>query len=147
MKISINGINLIKKYEGCKLAAYLCPAHIPTIGYGNTLYQDNTPVKLGDNITQDEAEVLLGLILVHFESGVLNLVKSNINQNQFDSLVSFSYNLGLTALSKSTLLKKVNANPSDGTIPLEFSKWNKAGGKVLKGLTDRRKAESELYTK
>jgi lysozyme len=147
LEISQNGINLIKKYEGCKLKAYKCPAGIWTIGYGNTYYENKTKVKEGDTITQEQANELLELILIEFVNGVTNMVKTNINQNQFDSLCSFAYNLGLNALKKSTLLLKINTNPSDPTIPAEFAKWNKAGGKVLAGLTKRRKEEADLYCK
>src|SRR5690606_30423679 len=75
------------------------------------------------------------------------LVTSTINQNQFDALVSFSYNIGLGSLKSSTLLKRVNNNPQDADICNQFSRWNKAGGKVLLGLTRRRKEEAELYFK
>lgn len=147
MKVSVNGINLIKHYEGCKLKAYLCPAGVPTIGYGATYYPNKSPVKIGDVISQVEADVLLTNTLGPFEMGVTKLLTTSINQNQFDALVSFAYNLGLANLKSSTLLKKVNANPSDSSIPAEFAKWCKAGGKVLAGLVARRQAEAELYKK
>ncbi len=102
---------------------------------------------MGDVITQVEADVLLTDTLGPFEEGVFKLLIKPVSQNQFDSIVSFAYNLGLGNLKKSTLLKKVNANPADSTILAEFAKWNKAGGKVLAGLTLRRKAEAELYSK
>jgi len=147
MKVSSEGILLIKNFEGCMLNAYQCSAGKWTIGYGNTFYEDGTSVKKGDKISKERAEILLTLILVTFENDVKKLVKSNINQYQFDALVSFAYNCGVGNLKASTLLKKVNINPSDVTIKSEFLKWNKAGGKILLGLTKRREAESNLYFK
>ena len=140
MKITNEGINLIKKFEGLRLEAYLCPAGVWTIGYGHT-----KGVKKGQVITQLEADNLLKEDLSSFEKGVTSLIKSNINQNQFDSLVSFAYNLGLANLKNSTLLKKVNSNPNDRTIVDEFLKWIYAGGKPLEGLKRRRQAEAYLY--
>jgi lysozyme len=86
-------------------------------------------------------------VIKHYERSVDSFCRDDINQNQFDALVSFCYNLGAGSLKKSTLLKKVNADPNDESIKLEFLKWNKSGGKVLNGLTLRRNAESELYFK
>ena len=140
MKITNEGIDLIKKFEGLRLEAYLCPAGVWTIGYGHT-----KGVKKGQVITQLEADNLLKEDLSSFEKGVTSLIKSNINQNQFDSLVSFAYNLGLSNLKRSTLLKKVNSNSNDRTIVDEFIKWIYAGGKPLEGLKRRRQAEAYLY--
>ena len=134
------GINLIKKFEGLRLEAYLCPAGVWTIGYGHT-----KGVEKGQVITQLEADNLLKEDLSSFEKGVTSLIKSNINQNQFDSLVSFAFNLGLANLKSSTLLKKVNSNSNDRTIVDEFIKWIYAGGKPLEGLKRRRQAEAYLY--
>lgn len=145
MELGINGTTLIKKYEGCKLKAYLCPAGIPTIGYGSTYFKDGTKVKIGDTITQEQANELFLDIVKDFVEAVNHLVKAPINQNQFDALVSLCYNIGSGNLQKSSLLKKVNVNPSDTSISDSFKLWNKGGGKVLSGLVARRKAESELY--
>lgn len=145
MNISDKGKALIATFESCRLKAYLCPAGLATIGYGNTRYEDGTPVQLGHTITQTRAEQLFSYILNDFEAGVLSLVKSNLTQHQFDALVSFAYNVGVGNLGKSTLLKKVNKDPNDISIGAEFLKWNKSGGKILKGLTRRRQAETELY--
>lgn len=148
MKISKSGIELIKKFEGFKSRPYLCPAGVPTIGWGNTTYSDGRRVKLSDPpINESVADTLLFDILKTFEGGVTKLVKSKINQNQFDALVSFAFNAGLGNLGRSTLLKKVNINPQDKTIRDEFLRWNKAGGRVLAGLTRRREAEANLYYK
>jgi lysozyme len=98
-------------------------------------------------VTEEEGTALLQAMLVSFEKYVDSYCRDDINQNQFDALVSFAYNLGPANLKSSTLLKKVNANPNDETIALEFMKWVKAGGKTLKGLVRRREAESQLYFK
>lgn len=147
MKLNKAGADLIKAFEGCKLDAYKCSANKETIGYGNTFYEDGTPVKMGDKITKERAESLFELIADSFASKVKPLVTANVNSNQFDALISFAYNCGIANLKSSTLLRKVNANPNDPTIRAEFEKWNKAGGKVLAGLTRRRKAEADLYFK
>lgn len=146
-KINQAGIDLIKSFEGLYLKAYLCPANVPTIGYGTIRYPDGTKVKLGDVCTEADAEVYLKHDLLTFEQSVDALCVDSINENQFSALVSFAYNLGAGNLKSSTLLKKVNANPNDQTIAAEFLKWNKAGGKTLAGLTRRRQAEAELYGK
>jgi len=146
MEISKRGLEIIKKHEGLRLSPYLCPADIPTIGYGNTFYENGVKVKLTDApITNERAEQLLKNTLKKFEDGVNKYVTREINQNQFDALVSFAYNLGVGSLQTSTLLKRVNENPCDEDIKYQFSRWNKAGGKVLNGLTKRRKEEAELY--
>jgi lysozyme len=147
MKLNKAGADLIKEFEGCKLKAYQCSAKKWTIGYGNTFYEDGSPVMLGHVITQDKAEQLFELIASDFAGKVAKLVPTHINPNQFGALVSFAYNCGIANLQKSTLLKKVIANHNDTTIKNEFLKWNKAGGKVLAGLTRRREAEANLYFK
>lgn len=139
--------DLIKSFEGCKLKAYQCSAKKWTIGYGNTYFEDGTPVVAGNAITREKAEQLFELIANEFSEKVAKLVPSHITANQFGALVSFAYNCGVVNLQKSSLLKKVNANHNDITIKQEFLKWNKAGGKVLAGLTRRREAESKLYYK
>lgn len=146
LKTSQKGINLIKSFEGLSLKPYLCPASICTIGFGNTYYPDGSKVKLSDPIiTKEKAEELLKFLLISYEKAVDSFCRDDINQNQFDALVSLAYNIGVGNLQKSTLIKKVNANPSDLTIKDEFLKWNKGAGKVLPGLTKRRQAESDLY--
>lgn len=147
MKLNKAGADLIKEFEGCKLKSYQCSALRWTIGYGNTFFEDGTPVVAGNAITQQKAEQLFELIANDFSAKVAKLVNSKVSENQFGSLVSFAYNCGVLNLQKSTLLKKVNANPNDQSIRAEFMKWNKAGGKVLAGLTRRREAEANLYFK
>lgn len=141
------GLNLsiIKKYEGLKLEAYICPAGVPTIGFGSTFYPDGRRVKLGDKITLQEAESILLHDIKRFEKEVRNSVKIEITNNQLSALISFTYNVGASAFRKSTLLKKVNANPIDLTIHNEFMRWTRSGGKVLPGLVKRRAEESKLY--
>jgi lysozyme len=139
------GIPIIRKFEGLKLKAYLCPAGVWTIGYGNTFYENGSKVQEGEKITLDRADKLLFFVVQKFEAEVLKLVKSAINENQLGALTSFAFNVGAGNLAKSTLLKKVNANPNDVTIRDEFMRWTKAGGKVLNGLVTRRKAEADLY--
>lgn len=145
MQLNDKGKDLIKFYEGCKLVAYKCSAAKDTIGYGNTFYENGTSVKPGDKISQERANELFEIIAKDFADKVKPLIKSTVTPNQFAALTSFAYNAGIGNLKSSTLLKKVNANPNDPTIDLEFQKWNKAGGKVLAGLTKRRASESKLY--
>ena len=145
MKLNQAGIKLMHEFEGCKLQAYLCPAKKWTIGYGNTYYENGKPVKQGDTITKERAESLFLGIAEDFAKRTRTLLKKELTENQFSALVCFAYNCGIANLQKSTLLKKVNVNPTDPTIHNEFLKWNKAGGKVLAGLTRRREAESKLY--
>ena len=145
MQLNDKGKDLIKFYEGCKLVAYKCSANHDTIGFGNTFYEDGTKVKPGDKISQERANELFEIIAKEFADKVKPLIKSVVTPNQFAALTSFAYNAGIGNLKSSTLLKKVNANPNDPSIALEFAKWDKAGGKVLAGLTKRRASESKLY--
>jgi lysozyme len=146
MILDNKGYLFITKHEGLRLKPYLCPAKIPTIGYGNTYYSDGKRVTLLDkDITKQQAFDMFKEIANRFGKRVDELVTSNINQNQFNALVSFAYNVGTGNFSSSTLLKKINKNPNDLTIKAEFLRWNKAGGKVLNGLTNRRNEEADLY--
>jgi len=147
MKINQAGKDLIKNFEGCKLKAYQCSALHWTLGWGLTFYPDGTKVKQGDVITQERADELFDYILEDFINKVRPLIKKDITENNFSALVSFAYNVGVGNLKNSTLLKKVNTNPSDETIRAEFMKWVRAGGKELAGLKRRRKAEADLYFK
>lgn len=131
---------LIRKYEGLRLFAYKCPAGVCTIGYGNT--RQATP---NTTITIATAEKLLEQDCAVAANSVNKLLVQSVNQNQFDALVSFVFNLGAGNLGSSTLLKKVNMNPNDPSISAEFSKWVNANGKPLSGLIKRRKEEAELY--
>ena len=139
------GIAIIRKYEGLKLRAYICPSGLPTIGYGATFYMNGSRVQIGDVITIDHADKLLHFQVKLFADEVRRTVKSNINENQLGALVSFCFNVGGAAFGKSTLARKVNANPSDSTIRNEFMRWTRGGGKVLPGLVKRREEEANLY--
>lgn len=147
MKTGNKGLSLIKSFEGFYSKPYLDPVGIPTIGYGVIKYPNGKRVTMKDApITEKQASDMLAQLLEQtYEKEVNRLVKVPLNQNQYDALVSFTYNLGGTNLGKSTLLRKVNANPCDPTIRTEFEKWVNAGGKRLAGLVRRRKAEADLY--
>jgi lysozyme len=147
--ISQNGIELIAQFEGFRSKPYLCPAKVPTIGYGTTIYPGTKQkVTLQDPpITRELAIHILREDVKHYAHAVDNMTVDTISQNQFDALSSFAYNLGTEALRKSTLLKKVNINPNDKSIAKEFAKWINAAGKPLPGLIKRRQAESNLYFK
>lgn len=145
MKPSGNALKLIKQFEGLRLSAYLDAVNIPTIGYGNTRYPDGAKVQMGDKISIEKADAMLFFSLNDFAYWINYSVQVPLTQNQFDALCSFTYNVGVGAFRKSTLLKKINANPNDPAIELEFLKWCKAGGKVLPGLKKRRQAESDFY--
>ena len=142
MTTSQRGKALIKQFEGLKLNAYLCSANVPTIGYGNTYYLNGTKVKLGDKISQEQAEELLKDILKKFEAIVNRKLKVKVSQNQFDALVSHTYNTG----GSDTLFRLINngANDTDVRTWIE-SRYITANGVKLKGLIRRRKAESDLY--
>ena len=149
MKISKQGLDLIKGFEKFMAKPYIDAVGIPTIGYGNTYYLDGKKVTMGDApITEAQATILLETI---FEKDFAKFIPQDVNQNQFDAMASLIYNIGAGAFKGSTLRKKVIANPNDVSIEQEFWKWNK--GRILgqlvelRGLTIRRKKESELYFK
>jgi GH24 family phage-related lysozyme (muramidase) len=146
MNISDAGLDLIKRFEGyhdrlpdgsCR--AYLCPAKVVTIGFGCT-----EGVKMGDVWTAEQAEAALRREIAKHEAAVVRLVTVELNQNERDALISFSYNVGSGALSRSTLLKKLNAGDRKGAAG-QFKLWNKGGGRVLRGLVDRRAREATLF--
>lgn len=146
MQTSAKGLQLIKDHEGFRSKPYLCPTGVPTIGYGSTFYPGGRKVSLQDKpVSESEATELLAVVLTKFESAVNDLVTATLTQNQFDALVSFVYNIGPGAFTKSTLRRKVNADTSDPTIAAEFAKWVNGGGKKLPGLVRRRADEAKLY--
>lgn len=148
MRLNNSGYLLICEFEGLSLKPYLCPANIPSIGYGNTFYSDGSKVTMNDKlISKYLAFEMFKTIADDFAKKVSKLITSPLNQNQFNAVVSFSYNCGISNLKSSTLLKKINSNHFDPTIKDEFLKWNKAKGKVLNGLSKRRELESEIYFK
>jgi lysozyme len=145
-KLDDNGYKLIQGFEGLSLVPYLCKAKVATIGYGNVFYPSGIKVTMQDKpISLATASWMFRTIADRFAVDVDKLIKANLNQNQFNAITSLAYNIGIGALAKSTLLKKVNINPSDPTIAAEFAKWNKVSGKVVNGLTKRRAVEAKLY--
>ena len=139
MEISQEGLSLIKKFEGCELKSYKCAAGVWTIGYGST-----NGVEEGMEISQERADMLLLEDVEVFEEAVNKLVEVSLEQNQFDALVSWTFNLGSTNLQNSTLLKVLNNKDYEG-VPAQIKRWNKAGGEVLQGLVRRREAEALLF--
>ena len=139
MKISEEGLSLIKKFEGCELNAYEDAVGIPTIAYGRI-----KNVKMGDSCTKEQAEDWLAEEMPEYEGYINDQVKVDLEQNQFDALCSWVYNLGPTNLKSSTLLKVLNEGDYNG-VPAQIKRWNKAGGSVLDGLTRRREAEALLF--
>ena len=139
MNISQEGLDLIKKFEGCELTAYQDSVDVWTIGYGHT-----KGVEEGQEITQDEAEDMLASELGEYEGYISDMVECDLEQCQFDALVAWVYNLGPTNLRSSTMLKRLNKKDFDD-VPNQIKRWDKAGGKVLAGLVRRREAESLLF--
>lgn len=137
--------SIIKQFEGCKLSAYLCPAKVWTIGYGSTTHPDGRPVKRGDVITLQQAEEYLQLeVQKRLKQMALPY---QLTDNMRAALVSFQFNVGQGAWMRSTVRRRMLANSNDPAIRQAFMMWNKAGGKVLPGLTRRRQAEADLYFK
>ena len=147
MKVNSEGYALIKKFEGCRLKAYLCPANVWTIGYGNTFYENGMKVKEGDVISQQRAEELAKFIIDQFAVTIEPFIQKPLTDNQFSACVSLAYNIGTSGFKRSSVFKKLNINPNDPTIADSFKLWNKGGGKVLAGLVKRREAEIALYFK
>jgi lysozyme len=139
MNISQEGISLIKKFEGCELEAYKCAAGVWTIGYGHT-----KDVKEGDSILKEDAESMLMHELQEYCNDVDIAVKVDLKQNEFDALVSWTYNLGLTNLNSSTMLKVLNEGKHN-EVPAQMKRWNKASGQVKQGLVRRREAEALMF--
>ena len=157
MSVSEAGIQLIKSFEGCHNSPYKCPATLWTIGYGRVMYPDQARLKTGERASyplrsehnrvfaNDEIDALLEADLLRFEAGVLRLCPAAAdNQCHLDAMVSFAFNVGLGNLQSSTLRMKYNREDYEGAAD-EFLKWNKAGGKVLRGLERRREAERALF--
>lgn len=141
-------LDLIKQFEGFESAPYLCPAGEPTIGYGSTSYADGTRVTMKDDpISEAKASMMLERFVVHIWTFVDERIMHELDDNQMAALCSFVYNVGPGAFATSTLLRVINENPLSPKIKTELARWNKAGGKVNRGLVNRRKAESQLYFK
>jgi lysozyme len=141
------GIDLIKEFEGDKLKSYQDSVGIWTIGYGSLIMPNGQKVKPGDIITEQQAEQLFMADIAPRAKSVSDMIKTQINQNQFDALMCFTYNLGIMSLLYSTLLKEVNTNPNNPDIRNQFAKWVYAGKEIIPGLVRRRKAEADLYFK
>lgn len=139
MKIGTKGLALIKRFEGLRLKAYLCPAKVWTIGYGST----GAHVKPGMEITESQAEQLLRDDLSRFEKAVSNAAPG-ASQDQFDAMVSLAFNIGIAGFQKSSVLRLHKAGRHTGAAE-SFALWNKGGGKVLAGLVRRRADEAHLY--
>lgn len=146
MKTNRAGIDLIKRWEGLRLTAYLCPAKVWTIGYGHTTAAGVPAVKKGMKITADEAVEILVRDLVAYEAAVMNVLRRSPNENQFSAMVSLCYNIGPGAFARSSVVRKFNAGDLPGAAAA-FRLWNKGGGKVLPGLIRRREEEIILFTK
>jgi len=144
-QVSSNARMMIKEFEGFREAAYLDSASVWTIGYGNTYYNDGTLVKKGDTITRADADILFNDVLQSFANDIDELIHQEINDCQFGALVSLSYNIGITAFRKSTLLRKINIDSTDPSIQKEFLKWVRAGSKTVNGLIKRRQKEANYY--
>jgi lysozyme len=153
---SEKGIQLIKHFEGCHLKPYLCPALLWTVGYGHVLYPEQNRLPLAQrksynlkiehfrNWEQSEVDALLKQDLQRFERGVLRYITVPLKQNEFDALVSFSFNLGLGTLQRSSIRSKLNRGDKEGAIET-LLKYCRAGGKILRGLERRRAAEADLF--
>ena len=144
MVVSLFGVDIICGFEGKRLAAYDDGVGVWTIGFGTTVYPNGIKVKKGDTCTEAQAKAYMAHDLKKFESAVNNTVKVPLNQNQFDALVSLAYNIGTNAFSKSTLVKKLNANDIRGAAD-QFDVWVNAGGKRMQGLVNRRAKEKEVF--
>lgn len=144
MKTSAAGVRLIQQFEGLRLRAYQDAVGVWTIGWGSTRYRNGDKVRPGDTITEPEAEALLRATLETYEQGVLAAVTAPLSQAQFDACVSLAYNVGVSAFANSTLVKHLNAGRVAEAAD-EFRRWNRAGGRVLAGLTRRREVERALF--
>ena len=145
MKTGERGLKLIKEFEGCKLKAYQCPAGVWTIGIGSTHYGDGTPVTKNRTLPNEGAAIaLLAATIGQYEKAV-NATGVELTQNEYDALVSLTYNIGAGNFLKSTLVKMLKAGDDKAEIAKQFLRWDKAGGKPLAGLTRRRNAEAELF--
>lgn len=141
MNVSAKGLELIKRFEGCRLTSYKDVGGVWTVGWGTT----GPHVGPGLTITQAQADTWLQEHVDKFAAGVRDLLKVAVNQNQFDALVSFSYNVGLSAFQSSTLLRLLNDGADVSVVASEFLRWTKVDGKVIEGLKNRREAERELF--
>lgn len=145
-QVNKEGLELIKEFEGFRTNAYLCPAKVWTIGYGNTFYGDGRKVKQGDRITEAEAERLLKITVESFAEQISKVITVPVTDNQFSALVSLAYNIGVGAFARSTLLRLLNQKHYAQSAD-QFMVWTKAGGRTLEGLRRRRSRERALFLK
>ena len=138
-------MRLLKQWEGCRLTAYLDSAGVVTIGFGTTRYENRQRVQMGDTITQAQAEALLEVQAARFAEEVDNLTRDDLTERQLDALTSFAYNLGTVQFRGSTLRQRVNTNPNDPDIRVQFLRFHKAKGRPIYGLWRRRHAEGDVY--
>ena len=137
---------IIKKWEGFMPEAYLCPGGVPTIGFGSTRYENGDKVSMDDcDIDRKRGEEILLHYIKEVADQVRSVLKHKLSDNQEAALISFTYNLGIGNLKRSTLLLLINSGPMNQNIPREIKRWNKTGGKVLAGLTARREEEANLW--
>lgn len=136
---------LARRFEGLRLSPYLCPAGVPTIGFGSTFYEDGTRVQLTDPpITRERAEaLLLWMVRKVYLPAVMRLCPGVDSPGRLAALIDFTFNLGQGKLKASTLRRRVNAGQW-GQVPAELRKWVRGGGRVLRGLVTRREAEVVL---
>lgn len=146
MKVDNAGIDLIGQFEGLRLNAYDDGVGVWTIGWGATVYPNGQKVKNGDKITLEQAKQYKAHDLAKFEKAVNDAVKVPLNQNQFNALVSLAYNIGVSAFTGSTLVKRLNEGNYKATAG-QFLVWVNAGGKRMQGLFNRRNKERELFLK
>lgn len=146
MKAHELAADIIKRFEGYSSKPYLCPANIPTIGYGSTMYTNGTRVTMSDaEIDEEQATEMLIQTIKGIDKQLKNVLTVKLPAHKLAALISFTYNVGIGNFAKSTLLAWVNSNPEFSEIPSQFRRWNKGGGKVLKGLINRREAEVALW--
>lgn len=141
----LSGQNFLSEVEGVKYKAYKDTGGVWTIGRGITYYEDGSKVKPGDTITKEREQKLFLNTLDAYVNNVKKTIKKSLTQNQFNALVSFCYNIGVTAFNKSTLVKRVNANPNNPDIKNQFMRWVYDNGVRVNGLVNRRKKEADLY--
>jgi len=145
MNIGDRGLDLIRAFEGFRAEPYRDAVGVPTIGYGSTYYPDGQRVRISDPpITREQATDLMMQVLREFEDGINAALRVEVTQNQYDALVCWAFNIGVSAAQNSTLMKKLNSGDYSGAAD-QFLRWNRAGGQVLRGLTRRREAERALF--
>lgn len=148
MNTSKEGMDLITAFEGFSAKPYLDGGGVPTIGYGSTYYIDGSKVAIHDTpISKEQAIKLMRGTLRQYEEAVSRAVRKPIKQNQFDACVSLAYNIGAANFKKSTLVQMINDGKAPHDIAAQFLRWDHDNGKTVKGLTNRRKAEMELFLK